>query len=519
MAAQKTFSKDRRRSNGFSKSTADLFSSSTSEQPHISTSCYCCAAAMLNLRRIFSLLRRPCRRRSKSPLIIRRFPAPQSPKSSPPSSIRIATFNAAMFSISPAAPNPEIAGKTLINDPPKSILKRQQTNRNSKRRVSINLSTPGSVDKLLHKGKAPILLEVLKSVDADVFSLQNVKADEEKGMNPLADLAGGLGMKYAFAESWAPDFGNAILSKWPIKQSCVQKICNDDDFRNVLKVTIEVPGAGEVDLHCTHLDHLDEDWRLKQIGAILGSSEQQPHILAAGLNALDETDYSAERWNDIVKYHEENGKPRPRADVMRLLKEKQYMDAKDFAGDQTEAVVVVAKGQGVQGTCKYGTRVDYILASPGSPYKFLPGSYAVMSSKGTGEDRLGTGEDRLGTGEDRLGTGWNRTGEDRLGTGPEVLIPGLVGMSSSSSAPNEEAKCRGYYAFDMASLSLHLPQKRGLSRYFSGESKSFKSIADVGSIHDLKKNEISEAKRRKYMNTKEETRITSTTCIALGIKL
>ncbi|KAK8947969.1 hypothetical protein KSP40_PGU004839 [Platanthera guangdongensis] len=108
-------------------------------------------------------------------------------------------------------------------------------------------------------------------------------------------------MKYAFAESWAPDFGNAILSKWPIKQSRVQKICNHDDFRNVLKVTIEVPGAGEVDLHCTHLDHLDEDWRLKQIGVILGSSEQQPHILAAGLNALDETDYSAERWDDIVK--------------------------------------------------------------------------------------------------------------------------------------------------------------------------------------------------------------------------
>ncbi|KAK8966298.1 hypothetical protein KSP40_PGU011339 [Platanthera guangdongensis] len=124
-------------------------------------------------------------------------------------------------------------------------------------------------------------------------------------------------MKYAFAESWAPDFGNAILSKWPIKQSRVQKICNHDDFRNVLKVTIEVPGAGEVDLHCTHLDHLDEDWRLKQIGAILGSSEQQSHILAAGLNALDETDYSAEVGCDLVQYHEENGKPRPRATVIR----------------------------------------------------------------------------------------------------------------------------------------------------------------------------------------------------------
>ena len=42
----------------------------------------------------------------------------------------------------------------------------------------------------------------------------------------------------------------------------------------------------------------------------------------------------------------------------------------------------------VQGTCKYGTRVDYILASPFSPYKFLPGSYSVISSKGTSDHHI-----------------------------------------------------------------------------------------------------------------------------------
>lgn len=109
---------------------------------------------------------------------------------------------------------------------------------------------------------------------------------------------------------------------------------------------------------------------------------------------------------------------------MRYLKAKRYVDAKDFAGE-CEAVVVVAKGQGeirrrgqlgllesfspfcsllfslnlllmnqlrrradVQGTCKYGTRVDYILASPNSPYKFVPGSYAVVSSRGTSDHHI-----------------------------------------------------------------------------------------------------------------------------------
>lgn len=43
---------------------------------------------------------------------------------------------------------------------------------------------------------------------------------------------------------------------------------------------------------------------------------------------------------------------------------------------------------GVQGTCKYGTRVDYILASPNSCYKFVPGSYSVFSSKGTSDHHI-----------------------------------------------------------------------------------------------------------------------------------
>lgn len=71
--------------------------------------------------------------------------------------------------------------------------------------------------------------------------------------------------------------------------------------RNVLKATIEVPEVGEVNFHCTHLDHLDENWRMKQINAIIRANDECPHILIGGLNSLDETDYSFERWTDIVK--------------------------------------------------------------------------------------------------------------------------------------------------------------------------------------------------------------------------
>lgn len=44
------------------------------------------------------------------------------------------------------------------------------------------------------------------------------------------------------------------------------------------------------------------------------------------------------------QYYEEMGKPTPKVEVMKYLKNKQYTDAKDFAGEY-ESVVIIAKGQ------------------------------------------------------------------------------------------------------------------------------------------------------------------------------
>lgn len=351
--------------------------------------------------------------------------------------IRIATFNVAMFSLAPAISefddfvisNQNKKSSSTRTDFPKSILKQSplhasSLNSRSNLKVSINLpdneislanisdTSVGSVSRRNQvPARSPVcfpfimnmnmnyscegsekftssrsIMEVLREVDADVLALQDVKAEEEKGMKPLSDLASALGMKYVFAESWAPEYGNAILSKWPIKRWKVQKIADDDDFRNVLKATIDVPWAGEINFHSTQLDHLDENWRMKQVNAIIRSNDP-PNILAGGLNSLYRADYSSERWTDIVKYYEKLGKPKPMTEVMNFMKSKEYDDAKDYAGE-CEPIVIIAKGQNVQGTCKYGTRVDYILGSPKAPYKFVPGSYSVISSKGTSDHHI-----------------------------------------------------------------------------------------------------------------------------------
>lgn len=84
-----------------------------------------------------------------------------------------------------------------------------------------------------HVKSGRTLVEVLREVDADILGLQDVKAEEENGMKPLSDLAAALGMNYVFAESWAPEYGNAVFSKWPIKRWNVNKIFDHTDIRLV----------------------------------------------------------------------------------------------------------------------------------------------------------------------------------------------------------------------------------------------------------------------------------------------
>ncbi|KAE9460576.1 hypothetical protein C3L33_07533, partial [Rhododendron williamsianum] len=436
-----------------------------------------------NLKRLCARLRRrwPLRRRrsSKPKVVVKKYgksssksnqdPIPNGSATVHPNGpsissnsqkpIRVATFNAALFSM--AAVNDDntqarqrqqlgftLRSKSAI-DRPKSILKQsplhpsstngsgsenlptQEKFAKSRLRVSINLpdneislsrsgrirfdegekekeggtasaSASSSVNKSrILRGKTPVrsasslplrmeneeekkyrssrtVVEVLRELDADILGLQDVKAEEEMAMKPLSDLASALGMNYVFAESWAPEYGNAILSKWPIKKWKVQKIFDDSDFRNVLRATIDIPRVGEVNFQSTLLDHLDENWRMKQINAIIESNDG-PHILAGGLNSFDETDYSPERWTDIVKYYEEMGKPTPKAEVMRFLKSKQYTDAKDFAGEWNQLCA---------GDVQVRNKGRLHIGIIDSPYKFVPGSYSVFSSKGTSDHHI-----------------------------------------------------------------------------------------------------------------------------------
>ncbi|KAL2244105.1 UNVERIFIED_CONTAM: hypothetical protein Sindi_0528500 [Sesamum indicum] len=249
--------------------------------------------------RLFSRVRWLVWRRPRPKLIVRRLNARVEPKKKPKINsavhqnghvngpfmqvmpIRLATFNAALFSLAPAVPTAEKStvfvheeSESITARRPKGILKQSplhsmmNASEKSKPKVSINLpeneislaqnkvisiveDSSSKTFSFNNRMRSPIcfpagmanwltdvglcgsrtIFDVLKEVDADILALQDVKAEEEKDMRPLSDLARALGMNYVFAESWAPEYGNAVLSKWPIKRWKVQKIFDDKDFR------------------------------------------------------------------------------------------------------------------------------------------------------------------------------------------------------------------------------------------------------------------------------------------------
>ncbi|KAA8546007.1 hypothetical protein F0562_020542 [Nyssa sinensis] len=67
--------------------------------------------------------------------------------------------------------------------------------------------------------------------------------------------------------------------------------------------------------------------------------------------------------------------------------------------------------------------------------------------------------------------------------------------------------------FDMGALRTNLPQnRRGLSRYYSGKSRSFVCMADVHCLEDLKKEENPDAKKRKKQSDRKGMHIQPFSC-------
>jgi len=149
----------------------------------------------------------------------------------------------------------------------------------------------------------PDLAEVIKKVDPDLVAIQEVDAfttRNGKDVHLARDLAALCGMEYWFfakaMDSYDGEYGDAILSKLPIKESKAYTLSGDwegqrIETRSVASVIVEVEGR-DICFMSTHLDHTSNEWRKLQAEELVEIVREfdMPVILCGDLNCTPESE-------------------------------------------------------------------------------------------------------------------------------------------------------------------------------------------------------------------------------------
>ncbi len=153
------------------------------------------------------------------------------------------------------------------------------------------------------QARQPAIAAEFERVDPDVALLQEVWSDEgEDQAAQLAERSGRHVARTTNPEGEPQRFGNAILSRWPIRSSRMIRLPNEEgepSHRSALAATIETP-AGPQLFTVTHLawQYDAGPLRMRQLAEVVSlidelreeGAEGPPPILAGDFNAVPESD-------------------------------------------------------------------------------------------------------------------------------------------------------------------------------------------------------------------------------------
>jgi endonuclease/exonuclease/phosphatase family metal-dependent hydrolase len=208
-------------------------------------------------------------------------------------------------------------------------------------------------------------IEVLRGLRCDAVVLQEVP----EGSGTLARVADALGMFHATAP--ASFLGNALLSV--AKPAAFEALFLDSGYaeRRSLFVAALPWEGGSLTLAGTHLDHISERTRMKQLALVLARLDALPAtdltLLAGDLNSLCRADYDAAALERIRAVREQNWWEAPAFDVAAALSARGFHDLWRLARESGPERLATFEGAGAYGdigTCWAGTRIDYVWASP-----------------------------------------------------------------------------------------------------------------------------------------------------------
>jgi endonuclease/exonuclease/phosphatase family metal-dependent hydrolase len=153
-----------------------------------------------------------------------------------------------------------------------------------------------------HKLDLPRIANVIKSVDPDLVSLQEVDRGTQRTnrVDQPVELGRLTGMNVVFGGNirfQGGDYGNAVLSRLPIlrHENHLLPRFDEGEQRGVLEVEVELPdGAGTLLFLATHLDHRAADREriasAKAINQLVADNPRRPAVLAGDLNAVPDSE-------------------------------------------------------------------------------------------------------------------------------------------------------------------------------------------------------------------------------------
>ncbi|CAF3342439.1 unnamed protein product [Rotaria socialis] len=207
------------------------------------------------------------------------------------------------------------------------------------------------------KRNAKELVSILAPYNLDVLAVQEVINDDDWIL-----MCNDLSLTHTvFGASHGTRYGNAIGSSHPILDYFNQKIMTSGKGgdRAMLRCRLggDHPFVQNRTFAVTHLDHLDEDERLKQINAFSPLS-YNINILLGDMNALTRDDYSDTYFHENVVGKREKIRWEP----PRFELTKQVVDTWCYQ-DAFRQINLTLKDENIT-TCAHNTRIDYIFLHP-----------------------------------------------------------------------------------------------------------------------------------------------------------
>ena len=208
-----------------------------------------------------------------------------------------------------------------------------------------------------YQSNIPGLVSILLPYDLDLIAIQEISGEDR-----LKKFSSQLSLpNFIYGPAYENFFGNGFASRYPISFYSNEQSnpTITDEQRSLLQCRLDGdhPFIQNRTFAVTHLDHRDEDLRLKQIKQF-NPIEHQIDVLLGDMNALTRNDYSDQFYHEqILSVRQRHFWEEPRFDLTTLLTEEwDYQDAfKQFNPDKKDEEL---------STCRYQTRIDYIYLHP-----------------------------------------------------------------------------------------------------------------------------------------------------------